>query len=240
MNLDDLVGSGIGLDIKKIKHCIKVTQSQNVTIPEAGKWLLLIQGAGSSGAAISSSSTDDACALGGGAGELLLKEVDFTLNEEVPVLIGAGGASVSAVNGTGTNGNNGGDTTVSGFTAVGAIGGTFAYGATTLTPTASQNVCGVDGVNSFTAPKSPYSYTIAKALGIVETLPEYGSNYYRDGSGEHVMVTGGEPSIFSSGTDAGADSVSARFGAGSGGAGYDGSTRSSGNAGDGVVFFIKL
>lgn len=80
-----------------------------------GWYRLSALGAGGSGGAIYRSAADFGAATGGGGGAFAEKEVYLTVGDTLTFVVGAGGArAYSSVDGTGVNGNDGGETTIHG------------------------------------------------------------------------------------------------------------------------------
>lgn len=112
--------------------------SGTFTAKKSGWHRVTAVGAGASGGvAWNSSATAVLSATGGGAGGFAVKEFYALAGTAYTLTIGTGGAAVSRTTNGATSGNNGGNTTVSGFgvsiTCTGGTGGTASVTATTLT-----------------------------------------------------------------------------------------------------------
>lgn len=101
-----------------------------------GIYRISCMGAGGSGAAIYSTSGQGNASCGGGGGGFCEKTILLNVNEQLNIVVGAGGAGVtSSVDGSGVNGNDGGNSTVIGnnisLTANGGLKGQFLLGTST-------------------------------------------------------------------------------------------------------------
>lgn len=132
-----------------------VAGSYTFTVPNDVDELgaLIIGGGGSGGAAKVNSSSYYCCGVGGASGYLINMVLskangDFSTGQEIPVVVGAGGESVtnSTANNR-VNGNNGGTSSFNGITANGGDGGVGRWSGTNgAQEGASGGQCS-DGVN---------------------------------------------------------------------------------------------
>lgn len=127
-------GTGSNYLVRRVQY---VSATGSFVAPTRGKVIILAVAPGGSGAAASTSTSGPVVALGGWAGEIAADFIDVAANDTFTAILGSPGAAVS-VTGSSANGNNAGDTIITGpnsysLTVKGGSGGVFAAASGALT-----------------------------------------------------------------------------------------------------------
>lgn len=217
-----------------------IETSKTFIAPFTGKYLLILQGGGGSGAVSPSDGVDIS---GGASGDVVITYITLTKDESVTVTIGAGGSGVtSGTSGGAINGNSGSPSSFGNYVSTASVsnGGTTdglnvlegvvaGYGGAPTLQGGTQQLYNLSGVMNFFGG------------GYIGQFKGGNGTTSAGGGGSSILANGGNAAYNSSSNATNVSSASAIKGAGSGGAFNARSSyaASSGNGGDGfaVLFY---